>query len=84
MDPHFIYNVISLAAGGIASEERLIYNSSMSEEDFYRWLRSRGISEKDCNALSGKYNRDVQDCIITSTRSGRVNMRLATITYICL
>ena len=43
------------AAGiGASSEEKLQYNSSMSEEDFCLWLRSRGISEKDCKVLCGK------------------------------
>ena len=41
---------------GASSEEQLIFNSSMSEGDFFQWLRSRGISEKDCKALSGKSN----------------------------
>ena len=38
---------------GSSSEEQL---SSMSEGDFFQWLQSRGISEKDCKALSGKLN----------------------------
>ena len=41
---------------GSSSEEQLIFNSCMSEGDFFQWLRSRGISEKDCKALSGKSN----------------------------
>ena len=31
-----------------------LFNSSMSEEDFFTWLRSRGVSVKDCKTLSGK------------------------------
>ena len=26
----------------------------MSKDDFYKWLRLRGVSEKDCKTLSGK------------------------------
>ena len=29
--------------------------SSMSNEDFFKWLGSKGISDKDCKTLSGKY-----------------------------
>ena len=31
------------------------FSSTMSDGDFFKWLRSQGISERDCNALSGKY-----------------------------
>lgn len=31
-------------------------NSSMSDEDFFKWLKSMGIGEKDHKALSGKIN----------------------------
>ena len=27
----------------------------MSDDDFFKWLRSKGINEKDCNTLSGTY-----------------------------
>ena len=36
------------------AEEQVMFNSSMSEEDFFKWLKSRGISDKDCKTLSGK------------------------------
>ena len=32
----------------------LTFSSSMSEEDFFKWLKSKGLSDKDCNTLSGK------------------------------
>ena len=35
-------------------KEDMTFNSSMSEEDFIKWLKSKGVSEKDCNTLSGK------------------------------
>jgi hypothetical protein len=35
--------------------QNLTFSSSMSDEDFFKWLRSNGISDKDCNTLSGKY-----------------------------
>ena len=56
IDGIFNYTLLrTLHAGvGASSEEQLQYNRSMSDEDFCRWLRSRGISEKDCKALSGK------------------------------
>ena len=34
-------------------KEQVMFNSSMSEEEFFKWLKSRGISDKDCKALSG-------------------------------
>ena len=33
----------------------LTFSSSISDEDFFKWLRSKGISDKDCKTLSGKY-----------------------------
>ena len=33
----------------------LKFSSTMSDDDFFKWLRSKGISEKDCNTLSGTY-----------------------------
>ena len=35
------------------AEEKVMFNRSMSEEDFFEWLKSKGIGEKDCNTLSG-------------------------------
>ena len=43
-------------------EVQMTFNSSMSEEDFFKWLRSRGVSDKDCKTLSGKMPQ--YDCII--------------------
>ena len=40
---------------GVSAEEQTL-NSSMTEEEFFTWLKSRGISDEDCNALSGKYS----------------------------
>ena len=31
--------------------------SSMSEDDFFKWLKQRGVSDKDCKTLSGKMHR---------------------------
>jgi hypothetical protein len=33
----------------------LTFSSSMSNEDFFKWIGSKGISDKDCNTLSGMY-----------------------------
>ena len=33
----------------------LTFSSSMSDEYFIKWLRSKGISDIDCKTLSGKY-----------------------------
>ena len=38
-------------------EVEMTSNSSMSEEDFFKWLRSRGVSDKDCKTLSGKMHQ---------------------------
>ena len=35
--------------------QNLMFSSSMSDEDFFKWLRSKGVSDKDCKILSGKY-----------------------------
>ena len=34
----------------------LKFSSTMSGDDFFKWLLSNGISEKDCSTLSGMYN----------------------------
>ena len=41
------------------------FSSTMSDGDFFKWLRSKGINEKDCNTLLGMYS-----CIVAckSTR----------------
>jgi hypothetical protein len=38
---------------GVPSEEQLTFNCAMSEVEFFKWLKSRGMSEKDCKTLSG-------------------------------
>ena len=38
-----------------SATRNLIFSSSMSDEDYFKWLRSKGISGKDCKTLSGKY-----------------------------
>ena len=36
------------------AKAQVIFNSSMPKEDFFKWLESRGISDKDCKTLSSK------------------------------
>ena len=36
------------------SVDEVTFNSSMSDENFFKWLKSRGIGDKDRKALSGK------------------------------
>ena len=43
-------------------EVQVTFNSSMSEEDFFKWLRSKGVSDKDCKILSGKMPQ--YNCIV--------------------
>ena len=38
-----------------SATHNLTFSSSMPDEDFFKWLRSKGISDKDCKTLSGKY-----------------------------
>ena len=38
-----------------SATHNLMFSSSMSDEDFFKWLRSKGISDKDCKTLSGRY-----------------------------
>ena len=33
----------------------LKFSSTMSDDDFFKWLRSQGVSERDCNTLLGMY-----------------------------
>jgi hypothetical protein len=35
----------------------LKFSSTMSNGDFFKWLQSKGISEKDCNTLLGMYTK---------------------------
>ena len=44
------------------AEEKAMFNRSMSEEDFFEWLKSKGISDKDCNTLSGNYYYSMCHC----------------------
>ena len=36
--------------------QKLIFSSYMSDDDFFKWLKSKGVSDKDCSTLSGKYS----------------------------
>ena len=38
----------------VPADARMTFNTSMSEDDFFKWLRSRGVSEQDRKTLSGK------------------------------
>ena len=38
-----------------SARHNLTLSSSMSNEDFFKWLGSKGISDKDCKTLTGKY-----------------------------
>ena len=37
------------------------FSSTMSDKDFFKWLRSKGIRDKDCKTLSGKYISSATD-----------------------
>ena len=37
-----------------SATHNLMLSSSTSNEDFFKWLGSKGISDKDCKTLSGK------------------------------
>ena len=39
---------------GMEKQAEVTFNSSMSEDNFFKWLRLRGVSDKDCKTLSGK------------------------------
>ena len=39
----------------------LTFSSTMSDGDFFKWLRSKGIHDKDCKTLSGKYISSATD-----------------------
>ena len=34
-------------------EKQVTFNCAMSEEEFFKWLKARGVSERDCKTLSG-------------------------------
>ena len=42
-------------------KKNLKFSSTMSDDDFFKWLRSKGISEKDCNTLSGRYTNTINN-----------------------
>ena len=44
----------SSQANMAGSVDEVTFNSSMSDENFLKWLKSRGIGDKDRKALSGK------------------------------
>ena len=46
------------------TEMQVTFNNSMSEEDFFKWLKSRGVSDKDCKTLTGKAHWPVLATVI--------------------
>ena len=38
-----------------SATHNLMFSISMSNEDFFKWLGSKGISDEDCKTLSRKY-----------------------------
>ena len=44
-----------------SATHNLTFSSTMSDEDFFKWLRSKGIRDKDCKTLSGKYISSATD-----------------------
>ena len=44
----------------------LKFSSTMSDDDFFKWLLSKGISEKDCNTLSGTYTSTINNYYVIS------------------
>ena len=38
-------------------EVQMTFSSSMSEQEFFKWLRSRGVCYKDYKILSGKIHQ---------------------------
>ena len=40
----------------LPAEEPMTFNSVVSKETFFKWLKSWGVSDKDCNTLSGKFS----------------------------
>ena len=47
------------------AEEQVMLNSSMSDDDFFKWLRSRGVSDKDCKILSGEMHYTMSLLLLT-------------------
>jgi hypothetical protein len=60
----FIFHV------GVPSEEQLTFYCAMSEIEFFKWLKSRGVSEKDCKTLSGTLLQIWVYCIIIICSGG--------------
>jgi hypothetical protein len=40
-----------------AMPEEMIFSSSMSEEDFLKWLKSKRVSDRDHKTLVGRIHR---------------------------
>ena len=49
------------------AEEQVMFNSSMSDDNFFKWLRSRGVSDKDCKILSGKMHYTMSLLLLTDS-----------------
>jgi hypothetical protein len=52
---HFIAQSSIRPDAPSATPTDLTFSSSMSDDDFFKWLRLKGMSEKDCKSLSGRY-----------------------------
>ena len=47
----------------------LKFSSTMSDDHFFKWLQSKGISEKDCNTLFGTYTNTINNYVISMSVS---------------
>ena len=45
---------VGVGAAPKGPQMTVVFNCSMSEEKFFIWLKSKGVSEKNCKILSGK------------------------------
>jgi hypothetical protein len=46
-----------LAGAQVPAKDEMTFSSSMSEEDFFEWLKSKRVSDRDHKTLVGRIHR---------------------------
>ena len=53
-----VYSLYVSSSGvKVPINNEMIFSTSMSEEHFLKWLKSRGVSERDCKTLIGRIDK---------------------------
>jgi hypothetical protein len=49
--------ILFVAGVNVPVEDEMTFSCSMSEDDFFEWLKSKGVNERDHKTLVGKMDR---------------------------